>query len=333
LRTRNLFPIQTKEMTTVSESRIVQDADGFVPSAQPRLRTLWRQIRAREARAAYVFMLPSLAILSLFVFWPIVQAFLLSLQNWQFGSSSQTWVGLANYQQMLHDDRVANAFRNTLYYTVVTVPLSIVIALLLALALNERLPGVRLLRAAFFLPVLASFAVISIVWKFLLDPDIGLLAYWSQLLHLPTSSWLQDPTWAMPAVIGVSIWKNVGFNMVIFLAGLQAISETLYEAAKVDGANAWQRFWHITVPQLRPTTLFVLVIAVIGAFEVFDVVWVLTPGGGPLFSTDVIVTYIYHQGIELLDISYAASIGVVLFAVVFLLTLVQLRVLRFRDID
>jgi ABC-type sugar transport system permease subunit len=121
--------------------------------------------------------------------------------------------------------------------------------------------------------------------------------------------------------------------MVIFLAGLQGISESLYEAAKVDGANAWQRFWHVTLPQLRPTTLFVFVIAVIAAFEVFDVVWVMTPEGGPLYSTDVVVTNTYHQGIELLNISYAASLGVALFAVVFLLTVVQLRVLRFRDVD
>jgi ABC-type sugar transport system permease subunit len=242
-------------------------------------------------------------------------------------------VGLANYREMMSDYRVSNAFHNTIFYASVTVPAGLILALALALAVNQKLPAIRLFRSAFFLPVLTSFAIMSLVWRYLLNPDIGLLAHWSQQLGLPTSDWLNDPTWSMWAVIGVSVWKNLGFNMVIFLAGLQGVPEHLYEAAKVDGANAWRRFLHITLPQLRPTTLFVLVISVIAAFEVFDVVWVMTPGGGPLFSTDVVVTYIYHEGIELLDVSYASTIGVVLFVGVFILTLIQLRVLHFRDID
>lgn len=297
-----------------------------------RIRLAARAMSTREARAGYLFMLPSLVILSVFVFWPIVQSVLLSLQNWQFGGTS-TWVGFDNYQRMMSDYRIANAFHNTFVYTAITVPVGMAISLVLALALNQKLPAVRLFRSAFFLPVITSFAIMSLVWRFLLDPDIGLLSYWSQLLHLPTGDWLRDPTWALPSVMVVSIWKNVGFNMVIFLAGLQGISEQYYEAAKVDGANAWRRFLHVTLPQLRPTMLFVLVVSVIAAFEVFDVVWVMTPQGGPLFSTDVVVTYIYHQGIELLDISYAATIGVVLCAIVFALTLIQLRVLHFRDVD
>jgi ABC-type sugar transport system permease subunit len=129
------------------------------------------------------------------------------------------------------------------------------------------------------------------------------------------------------------LWKSVGFNLVIFLAGLQGISSSLYEAAKMDGANSWQRFRYVTLPMLRPTTLFVLVISVIGAFQVFDPVYVMTPGGGPLFSTETVVTYIFYQGIQLTDLSYAASIGVFLFLIVFVLTLIQIRVLRYRDLD
>lgn len=298
-----------------------------------RLRLLWREMNTRQARSGYIFILPSLAILVVFVFWPIVQSVILSLEHWRFGSSEQTWAGADNYTRMLHDDRVWNAFRNTLYFTAVTVPLGLLVSLGLALALNEKLPARPLLRAIFFLPVIASFAVIAIVWSFMLDPDIGLLTYWSKQLHLPTGSWLRDPQWAMPAVIVVSIWKSIGFNMVIFLAGLQGIPETYYEAAKMDGASGWQRFWNVTLPLLRPTGLFVLVVSVIGAFQVFDQVYVMTPGGGPLFSTETVVTYIYHQGIQLSDISYAASIGVVLFVIVFILTLVQMRILRYRDID
>ena len=303
------------------------------PARESRRALLWQEMRTRQARAGYLFVAPSLIILTVFVFWPILQSVLLSLQHWRFGSATQDWAGLDNYSRLQHDDRVWGALRNTLYFTAVSEPLGLVLSLALAMALNTALPGRTLLRAAFFLPVIASFAIIAIVWSFMLDPDIGLLAYWSRQIHLPTSAWLRDPTWAMPAVIVVSIWKSLGFNMVLFLAGLQGIPDTYYEAAAVDGATGWRRFWYVTLPLLRPTGLFVLVVSVIGAFQVFDQVYVMTPGGGPLFSTETVVTYIYHQGIELIDISYAAAIGVVLFALVFLLTLIQLRVLRYREVD
>ncbi len=287
----------------------------------------------RQTRAGYLFLLPSMAVMAIFVFWPIVQAFILSLQKWRFGTGKTQWVGLENYQRLLDDPRVRGAFSNTIEYTLVVVPVTLLLALLLALALNERIPGRSLYRAVFFLPVIASFAVVAIVWRFLLNPDIGLLAYWSREIGIPTRSWLRDARYAMPAVMIVSIWKNVGFNMVILLAGLQGIPEVYYEAAKVDGAGRWQRFRHVTLPLLRPTWTFVLIISIISSFQVFDQVWVMTPRGGPLHSTETVVTYIYYQGIELLDISYAASIGVVLFVVVFVLTLIQLRAFRFRELD
>jgi ABC-type sugar transport system permease subunit len=274
-----------------------------------------------------------MVVMAIFVFWPIVQAFILSLQKWRFGTGKTQWVGLENYQRLLDDPRVRGAFSNTIEYTLVVVPVTLLLALLLALALNERIPGRSFYRAVFFLPVIASFAIVAIVWRFLLNPDIGLLAYWSREIGIPTRSWLRDARYAMPAVMIVSIWKNVGFNMVILLAGLQGISEVYYEAAKVDGAGRWQRFRHVTLPLLRPTWTFVLIISIISSFQVFDQVWVMTPRGGPLHSTETVVTYIYYQGIELLDISYAASIGVVLFIVVFVLTLIQLRAFRFRELD
>ena len=317
----------------MSKIEIAGPAHRARPSLGERLSTLRREMSTREARSAYLFMLPSLVILTVFVFWPIVRSFVLSFYHWSFGSSVQQWAGLDNYQRLIPDPRVWNAFRNTLYYAAITVPVTMALSLALALGLNQKLRARGLLRAAFFLPVIGSFAIVAIVWSFLFDPDIGLLSYWLHALGVPVTGWLRDPDWAMPVVILVSIWKNVGFNMVIFLAGLQGISENLYEAARVDGASAWQRFWKITLPMLRPTTLFVLVISVIGAFQVFDPVYVLTPGGGPLHSTETVVSYIYHQGIELIDISYASTIGVVLFIIVFILTLFQLRLLRFREVD
>lgn len=298
-----------------------------------RVSKLARAMTRRQARYGYLFLLPSMIVLAVFVFWPILQSIILSLQKWRFGATETTWVGLDNYERLLNDPRVEGAFLNTVEYTAVVVPVTLLLALLLALALNERIPGRSLFRAAFFLPVIASFAIVAIVWRFLLNPDIGLLAYWSREIGIPTRAWLRDARYAMPAVMGVSIWKNVGFNMVILLAGLQSIPEEYYEAAKVDGANRWRRFRYITLPLLRPTWTFVLIISIISSFQVFDQVWVMTPRGGPLHSTETVVTYIYYQGIELLDISYAASIGVVLFLIVFVLTLVQLRVFRFRELD
>jgi multiple sugar transport system permease protein len=309
---------------------------GSTPVPANWLTRLWASLpnfHNQQTRAGYLFVLPSVLVLLLFVFWPILYSFWFSLHNWTFSSSPQPWTGLANYANILQDPRAGNAFRNTLYYSALTVPLTIVLAMLLALALNTKLPMRSVLRGAFFLPVIASFAIVAIVWSFLLDPDIGLVTYWIRQVGLPVTDPLRDPSWAMPAVVLVSIWKNAGFNMVIFLAGLQGIPGALFEAAEVDGASAWQRFWYVTLPMLRQTILFVLVISVIGAFQVFDVVWVMTPGGGPLFSTDVVVTYIYHQGIELLNIGYASSLAVVLFVVVLILTLIQIRVLRFREVD
>jgi multiple sugar transport system permease protein len=282
----------------------------------------------RQSLAAMMFLAPSIIILAVFVFWPIVQSIVLSLHDWRFGAQAQEWAGLANYEKMWRDPRAWNAFWNTVYFTVFFVPLGIVIPLGLALALNQALPFRALFRAAIFLPVIASFAIVALAWRFMLDPDIGLLSYWLSFLGLPRFSPLRDPDWAMPAVIAVTLWKNIGFNMVIYLAGLQSIPPVLYEAARIDNANRWTQFWAITWPQLKSTNVFVLVISIIGAFQVFDPVFVLTPNGGPLFTTETLVSFIYRQGISQFNLSYAASIGFVLFLIVLALTLVQLWLTR-----
>ncbi len=320
-------------MIEARKQPVVNSREGQPLNFSERLAYLGHELKKRETRIGYLFVLPSLIILGLFVFWPIIQSVILSLQHWQFGNRPSTWVGLQNYADMLKDKRVLGAFRNTLTYTALVVPFGLLISLGLALALNEKIPGRTILRSMFFLPVIGSFAVIAIVWSFLLNPDIGLLSYWLKSLGLGPTNWLRDARYAMFAVVMVSIWKNLGFNMVIFLAGLQGIADVFYEAAKVDGANRWQRFWYITLPSLRPTGIFVLIITIIGSFQVFDQVWVMTPNGGPLFSTETVVTYIYTVGVQRTNISYAAAIGVVLFVIVFVLTLIQLRVLRFREID
>lgn len=293
----------------------------------PRVRRRGSTSRS-QAIAGWLFLAPSLVILAVFVFWPIIQSVVLSLHHWRFGAQVQEFVGAANYEKMWKDPRAWNALKNTVYFTAFFVPLGVVIPLALALLLNRAIPARTLFRAAIFLPVISSFAIVALAWRFLLDPDIGLLSYWASFLGVPKFSPLRDPDWAMPAVIVVTLWKNIGFNMVIYLAGLQAIPPVLYEAARIDGASNWQQFWNVTWPQLKTTNVFVLVISIIGAFQVFDPVFVLTPNGGPLFSTETLVSFIYRQGITQFNLSYAAAVGFVLFVIVLVLTLIQMWLTR-----
>ncbi len=286
----------------------------------------------RQTKAAFWFLLPSMTTLILFVFWPIVDSFWLSFRHWNLMEAGREFIGLDNYRALMQDDRFWNSVYNTIYYTFGTVPLCIVASLGLALLCNTALKGLSVFKAIYFLPVITSFAVIAIVWSFLMDSDIGLLSYYLNRIGLEMPEMLRSTTWAMPAVILVAIWKNVGFNLVILLAGLQGIPVSLFEAAKLDGANAFQRFRSVTLPSLRHTLLFVVIISVISSFQVFDQVYVMTRGG-PLNTTETIVYYIYHQGFELLDMGYASSMAWLLFMVVFLITILQLRVFRFDQTD
>jgi len=288
--------------------------------------------RIRRINSGYFFVAPSMLVIAVFVIGPIFQAFWMSLHDWSFVAPVRPFVGLANYRELAHDDRFWNALKVTAVYTLGSVPTQIVLALALALALNERLRAVTVFRAAFFFPVISSLAVMAIVWSFLLDPDIGLLSYWFARVGIGPTNWLQSTTWALPAVIGVGIWKNLGFTMVILLAGLQGISETYYEAAAIDGAGRWARFRDITLPGLRQTMLFVTVIGVIASLQAFDQVYVMTRGG-PLFTTETLVTYMYHQAFDLFRMGYAASIAWVLFVIIMAGSVVQLRLFRYQDVD
>lgn len=275
-------------------------------------------------------MLPSLLVIGVFMFWPIGQIVWFSLHNWSFIATDQPWTGLDNYHQLANDSRFWGDLCNTLLFTAVVVPASVLLPLPAAVALTGRLRGRALFRAACFLPAVSSYAVMSIIWLLLLQPDIGLLAHWFAVLHLPVSDWLHDPSWALPAIMVVGIWKTFGFNMVILLTGIQGIAETYYEAARVDGASVPAQFFLITLPLLRPTLLFVTVTSMIASFQIFDPVFVMT-GGGPLFSTETLVTYIYHEGFQLFATGYASAIACVLFLIMLILTVVQLQVFRFQE--
>jgi ABC-type sugar transport system permease subunit len=304
---------------------------GVARTAGP-ARTPPRARRRRPFRAGYLFLLPSAVILAAFVVYPIVQSGWMSLHDWSFLSPQHRFVGLGNYREIWHDPRFWNALRNTLIFSAVAVPAQVLLGLGLAVALARDTRVNRLMRSVYFFPVISSLATMAIVWKFLLDPDIGVLSHGLQQVGFPHVAILQSTTWALPAVILVSVWKNVGFTMVILLAALQDVPVNLYEAAAIDGAGGWRRFRDVTVPSLRQSLLFATVISVIASLQLFDQVYVMTDGG-PLFHTETLVTYMYKLGFQEYRSGYAAAIAWVLFLLILLASAVQLRLFRYRDVD
>jgi ABC-type sugar transport system permease subunit len=287
--------------------------------------------RRRRLLIAYAFMLPSLVVMAVFMFYPLIRAALLSLTNYSFFGTSK-FIGFGNYTHLLHDHQFWGDLWNTVYYAAVTTPVSIVLALGLALLLNRRrLPGRGALRAAIFLPAVVSLAVAAIPFRLMFTPSIGLITYWLGQVGIHSTDWLDSTTLAMPAVIIVGIWKNVGFYMVIYLAGLQTIPSEFYEAARIDGASAWQRFRSITWPLLSNTTMFVTIIALIASFQAFDQIFVMTQGG-PAFSTETLVMLIYRQGFQNFSMGYASAIGYVLVLIILLFSLLQMRYFNRRAI-
>ena len=280
--------------------------------------------RRKKALTAYLFMLPSLVVLAVFMFYPLLRAGWLSLTDYSFFGVSH-FIGLANYRHLIHDPQFWQDLRNTVYYAAVVTPASIAIALGLALLLNRKgLPGRGLFRAAIFLPAVVSFAVSALAFKFMFTPSIGLVTYWLGALGVHTTDWLDNIGLAMPAVIIVGVWKNVGYYMVIFIAGLQTIPRDLHEAAALDGASAWRRFRSVTLPLLNNTTMFVTIVAFITAFQAFDQIYVMTDGG-PAFSTETLVMLIYRQAFQNFQMGYASAIANVLLLVVLVLSLAQVR--------
>ena len=300
---------------------------GRMPAARPGGARRWRKVGP-----GYLFLLPSVAILLVFVVYPIVQSLWMSLHDWSFFSSSHPFVGLGNYRTMLHDPRFWNALRNTAVYTAVVVPAQVGAGLALALALARNTLFNKFLRSVFFFPVISALATMGIVWKFLLDPQIGIINQLLVSVGLPDTAFLQSTTWALPAVIFVGVWKSAGFSMVIYLAALQDVPRSVMEAAAVDGAGPWPRFWRITLPMLRQSTLFAVVMATITSMQLFDQVYVMT-SGGPLFHTDTLVTYLYEVGFQDFQSGYAAAISWVLFLLILLVSMLQLRLFRFKEAD
>jgi len=283
----------------------------------------------RRANPAWLFVAPALAAIALFLFVPVVASLLLSFTDFDIyavaNPANLRFVGLGNYGALLGDPLFARALRNTLYYVAVGGPLSVAASLAAALLVNARLARFRpVFRTAFFLPVVTTLVAIAVVWRYLYHPRVGLVNQLLAHLGIAPIDWLGDPLWAMPAIIAMSIWKNFGFNMVIFVAGLQAIPERLYEAASLDGAGPWRQFRHVTLPMLAPTALFVAVMTMIGGFQLFAEPYVMTQGG-PSNATLSIVLLMFQEGFRFWNMGYAAAVAFVLFAILLVATALQLK--------
>ena len=279
--------------------------------------------------AAYLFLAPALLLFIIFIAGPFVGALGLSFYSWDMFTPAR-FVGLANYAKLLTDLSAHTALLNTAIFTISSLVLHLVIGMLLALAVNRAISGVLkyFLRTAYFFPFIMSWASVSLMWLYLLDPNFGAFNYYLGRLGLPTPNWLQTTSLALPTLIMVDLWRTLGFTFMILLAGLSSVPPHFYEAARLDGAGPWQRFWHVTIPLMSPTLLFASVITIVGAFQIFDPMFIMTTGG-PGTATLSIVLYIYQTGFQSFQMGYASTLALLVFLVIMLVTILQLRISRY----
>lgn len=270
-----------------------------------------------ERFAGWIFIFPALIGTLIFIVIPVICSFGLSFAKWDLLNPIE-FVGIANYKEIFSEQLFYKILWNTVVFAVSTSVFGVIIPLLLACILNSKIRGAEFYKTAYFLPFITPMIVIGVVWEWIFDPNIGLLNY---LLHLHIN-WLYDTHYAMTALIVVSVWKLVGYNMVIFLSSLSGISQSMFEAAKIDGANSFQTFKHVTVPLLSPSIFFVVIITAISSFQIFDLIYLMTQGG-PLDSTNVLVYAIYKNAFEYFNVGKASAIAYVLFTIILVLTLVQ----------
>ena len=282
-----------------------------------------------QHRAGLIFVLMPMILFLAFAVYPMIYASYLSLTDFSF-TKAPSFVGFANFSRLIGDDIFRTAFINTTIYTFGVVPTSMVLALFLALLLNQKIRGITLFRIAFYMPVLTSSIVSGMIWLWMYAPGAGIINQLFESVGLPPQRWLFDPNLALISVMIMAIWKNLGYTMVIFLAALQGIPIHLYEASDIDGANFRNKLWSITLPLLKPATFFVFVTSIISAFQVFGSVFVMTKGG-PGYATTTIVHQIYLNGFRYLRMGYASAEAVILFVVIFALSLINWRFLRSDD--
>ncbi|NLJ80611.1 MAG: sugar ABC transporter permease [Firmicutes bacterium] len=304
-----------------------------------------------ETLEAYCYLLPAFVILGMFNFYPVLKSIYMSLFDWSLLRQQQYFIGVENYQRILSDKVFHQAIRNTVSYVVGYVPFSIGLALIVAVLLNSKIRFRGTLRLAYFLPWVTSSVAISMVWRWIFNQHYGLLnmilanlskhvnsfvnlislGNITTVWHFNNPNWLMDPKWTIINLTIIGVWKSMGYNVVIFLAGLQNVPHELYEAAEVDGASRWQSFWKITLPLISPTTFFISIISIIGAFKLFTQIYVLYTGRpGPLNSGMTIVYYVYRKAFEQYHMGYASAAAYVLFGIIFIFTLIQMAVARRR---
>ena len=303
-------------------SAVTTPARGVLREFLGSMREFLGSNRGREAIEAYVLILPTIIGLIVFTATPVLASLYYSFTRWNLLSTPK-WQAFDNYIELLTQDPLFwITIKNTAYYVLGTVPTGTILALLLAIALNQKIRFVAVFRTIYFLPVVSSVVAISVLWLWLYQSDFGLVNEVLRFFGFRGVRWLSSVTWAMPAIIIMSIWHGLGYNIVIFIAGLQGIPQDYYEAATVDGANSWHKFVSITIPLLSPVTFFVLTLSVINSFQVFAQAYVMTRGG-PVNATKTIVYYLFQQGFENFHMGYASALAYVLFVIIVSLTLFQ----------
>ncbi len=272
----------------------------------------------------YLFLLPNILGFLVFTALPVIASILLSFFEWPLLAAPK-FVGLDNYITLFtRDEEFGRVLLNTFYYVIVLLPLNLIVSIGVAVWLNSVMKGGALFKVLFFMPVLAPMVATALIWKWLYQPDYGLINAFLGTIGIQGPNWLGDPKYAMLSIIIMSVWAGFGYNMIIFMAGLQGIPDTLYEAASIDGASKWTRFWKITLPMLSPTLLFGIVMTIISSFQVFDQAFIMT-SGGPMNSTNTIVYYIFQNGFEFFKMGYASAIAWILFAIIFVVTFIQMQ--------
>lgn len=285
----------------------------------------WRiSSSGEQTLLGWLCLLPAILYAGVFLVFPVIYSLILSFQKWTL-YGAQEFIGLENYRRLFEDDVFWLSLKNAGRYAIWFVPLSIITALLVAILLNQKIRGIKAYRTAYFVPVVSSGVAVAVVWSFLFDTHYGLINDWIGRIGLPRIGWLTDPKYAMASVIIFSIWRGLGSNVVIYLAALQGVPSHLYEAAEIDGAGPWAKFRYITLPMVSPTTFFMLIMGLIGAFQVFEQIMIMT-GGGPMRSTYVVYMYMYDYAFRYNEMGYASAVGYIMAIIIFALTIINMKV-------
>ena len=294
------------------------------------MNTKLKNLLYKDSVWAFVLLMPNFICFLMFLLIPLVASFILSFTQWDLMIPIQR-VGFANYVELFKDETFLKSLGNTIYFTFVSVPIGITISLFLAMGLNQCIKGMKIYRATYFFPVIASMVAVALVWSWIYNPEFGLFNYFLSMIGIRGPKWLVSNEWAMPSIIITAIWKGLGFNMLLFLAGLQGIPKTYYEVADIDGATWPHKFFYITLPLLSHVILFVVIISIINSFQVFDFVYLMTYGG-PSRSTSVLVFYLYQNAFRYFRMGYASAIAYAIFFLILVFTLTQFLLQKRRAV-